>query len=196
MKSEQLRILKRLSKGIAEIEGIAAAIVFGSFARGDYGPKSDIDLLLIIKSEHKKDYVKEELIRRTEELERGIQPIIRTVKELKKTDTGLLKKAFREGKIILLRHFIKFNAFKLLNLKPFRIYSFDISKLKRSKKVKFSQALYGQKVGKYSYKGTVDKAGGIKLGSGCILVPEEKTKEMDTFFRSYKTKPETWETFV
>lgn len=196
LKSGQLRILKNLSKKISKIDKIFIAIVFGSFARGDYGPKSDIDLLIIVKNDKERDNVKNELIQATEGFERNVQVVIRSLKELRQTDTGLLKRIFREGKIILLKNFAEFNASKLLNLKPFRIYSFDISKLKNSKKVKFSQALYGQKVGKYVYKGVVDKADGIKLGSGCILIPEREKTEVDKFFKSHKVEPETLEAFI
>lgn len=196
LKSEQSRILKNLSKKICRINKILIAIVFGSFARGDYGPKSDVDLLVIVKTDKEKDKVKDELIQLTEDFEKDVQVMIRSLKELKQTDTGLLKRIFREGKIISLKNFVEFNASNLLNLKPFRIYYFDISKLKNSGKVKFSQALYGQKVGKYKYKGVVDRVNGIKLGSGCVLVPEEKGREIDDFFKYHKVEPETIECFI
>lgn len=193
LRREQSRILKDISRRISKIEWITLAMVFGSFSRGDYGPKSDIDLFVLTSEKEK---TREELIKATEGMERNIQPVIRTPKELKRTDKGLLKKVFREGKIILLRNFVWFDSSKLLDLKPFRIYLFDISKLRKEEKARFSQMLYGQKVGKYRYAGIAEKAGGIKLGSGCVLFPEEKTAEAEKFFSSKKIKPKTFEVFA
>lgn len=196
LKPEQSRVLKDLSERISKIEGILLAMVFGSFARGDYGPGSDIDLLVVAESGEADDKVRDELMKRTEDFDRSVRPVIRCLGELKKTDTDLLKKIFREGKIISIKGFVEFDAHKLLNLKPFRLCSFDVSGLKRSAKVKFSRTLYGRRVGKYSYSGIIHRVDGIKLGKGSVLVPEERSKEIHDFFKAYGAKVESWEVFA
>lgn len=47
LKTNYNTILRRLSKKLASIDAIDAIVLYGSFARGDYGAKSDVDLLLI-----------------------------------------------------------------------------------------------------------------------------------------------------
>ncbi len=38
---------KNIVKQLSTIDDVKTIIVYGSFARGDYGPKSDIDLFII-----------------------------------------------------------------------------------------------------------------------------------------------------
>jgi len=43
------KILKQVKEEVFKLSGVTCAIVFGSFARGNYSGTSDVDLLLIIK---------------------------------------------------------------------------------------------------------------------------------------------------
>ncbi len=42
-------VLKRLRDELSRIPGARAVIVFGSVARGDYRPDSDVDILLVVE---------------------------------------------------------------------------------------------------------------------------------------------------
>ena len=50
-----------ISHGVREIVGVERAVLFGSMARGDATPTSDIDLLVVVKSKARKDAVLEAL---------------------------------------------------------------------------------------------------------------------------------------
>lgn len=82
--SKLKRILKRIVNELSVISDIKLIILYGSFARGDYGPKSDIDLLIITTKPKSLNEIQNKIIGIEEKIGKSIQPIIRTEKELKK----------------------------------------------------------------------------------------------------------------
>lgn len=87
-------------------------MVYGSFARGDYGPRSDIDLFIIVDNKKSREKVENAILGL--DIERHIQPTIRSVSELKNTDFGLLRNIFREGELLFLRRPLSLDIPKLL----------------------------------------------------------------------------------
>lgn len=87
-------------KKILNDEKIKYGIIFGSFARGDYTPESDVDLLIVGDMSsfdlHKK-------IRPVEnEIGREINPVVWTVENLRKQkNSGFVKDILKKGFIIL-----------------------------------------------------------------------------------------------
>ena len=80
------RILKKIVKELSAIDDVKLVILYGSFARGDYGPKSDIDLFILITKEDAIliNDIQNKIINLEEKIGRSVQPVIRTEKELKK----------------------------------------------------------------------------------------------------------------
>ena len=180
------RTLRKIVSALSNINDLKAIILYGSFARGDYGPRSDIDLLLIVTKKESFESVQNAII--SLELGRNIQPTIRTEKELSETDSGLLQNVFLEGKILFLREPLDLNVSMLLNLRPFLVYTFDLGKLDQKTKAKFNRAFYLRMHKDYKYPGALDKMKGEKLASGCIMVPFSEKKDIEKFFGSFKIK--------
>jgi len=187
-KLAQKRILKKIVKSLSPVEDLKAIILYGSFARGDFGPKSDIDLFFLTAKPGTRLKIQDSIIGL--ELERDIQPTIRTLDELKKTDTGLLQNVFQEGKIIFLREAMDIDVRLLLKQKPYILYTFSLDNLDQKRKAKFNRELYSRKSEKYSYSGLLQDLGGRKLASGCIMVSLDKKREVEKFFKKYKISPE------
>lgn len=122
------------------------------------------------------------------EIDRNIQPTIRTVSGLQKTDTGLLQNIFKEGKILFLREPAEIPSALLLQQKPCLIYSFRISGLSQKDKVKFNRSFYEQIRKGYKYKGLLNELGGKKLSSGCVMVPHSQKEKIEKFFKKYNVK--------
>ena len=182
------QILKKIVGVLSGIKEIEVIILYGSLARGEFTSRSDIDLF-IITSKDIKDRVEEKVIELEGQIHRGIQPTVRTEKQLKSTDSGLLQSIFQEGKILFLREYFDFPVSFLLEQKPFVIYKFDISNLKQNKKVRFNRALYGYKDKTYAYQGLIHKVGADKLSSGCIIIPFNRNKKrIDEFFKKHRIK--------
>lgn len=180
-------VLKKITNSLSEIREIKVVILYGSLGRNDFTSRSDIDLF-IITSKDIKDMIEEKIIELESQIGRNIQPTIRTEKQIKITDSGLLQNIFQEGKILFLREYFDFPVTFLLEQKPFIIYKFNIINLKQKNKAQFNRELYGYKDKKYKYKGVIHKTGGSKLSSGCIIIPNNKKNLIISFFKKKRIK--------
>jgi len=185
-----IRIFKKIVRKLSRENEVKSIIVYGSFARGDYGPKSDIDLFIIIDNEEKKKELQDRIIELETEIGKSIQPTIRTKKEMRQTDFGLLQNVFREGKILYLKESLDISSSLLLREKPYIIYTFNLRELKQNEKARFNRVLYVRKKGKYSYKGLLEKIGGKKLTSGCVIIPYTKKENMEKLLNKFNIKYE------
>lgn len=185
------KILKEITRDLSAISRIKLVIMYGSYARGDFGPKSDIDLLILVSKNDVLENIQNAIIRIEEKIGKSIQPTIRTEEEFKKTDSGLLQNLLREGKILFLRDFYEISAVELLKQRPFIIYSFRISSLSQRKKAKFNREFYSRTKKKYAYQGLLQKLAGEKLASGCVMIPFSKRNLLEKFFKRYKIEHES-----
>ena len=179
-------IYKKIVARLSIIKDLKAIILYGSFAREDCGPRSDIDLVLITTKNETMEELQDAII--SLELGRSIQPVIRTEKELAETDTGLLQNLFLEGKILFLREPLDIDVSTLLQLKPFLVYTLDLGNLDQKTKARFNRAFYPRMHKKYNYPGFLAELKGEKLTSGCVMVPFSKKKAVEKFFKSQKVK--------
>ena len=182
MKNKNL--FRKIVKKLSPIKDLKAIILYGSFAREDYGPRSDIDLMLITSKREAIEEIQNSVI--SLELSRNIQPVIRTEKELAETDSGLLQNLFLEGKILFLREPLDVDVSKLLNLKPFLVYTFDLANLDQKSKAKFNREFYPRVRGNYNYPGLLTNLKGERLGSGCVMIPFSNKKALEKLLGSYK----------
>lgn len=180
--------INKLTEKISSIEEVVAIILFGSFARGDFGPKSDIDLFILVQTKRCRQKIENTIS--NFKAGRLIQLIIRTEKELKKTDIGLLQNIFQEGKILFSKKPLNLPVNLLLKQKPYLIFIFDLKQLTQIKKVKFNTALYGISKKNYKYKGLLEINSGKRLGSGCIMAPYIKKKVFEDLFNGYELRYE------
>ena len=178
------RVFGKIITVLSYINDLKAVILYGSFARGDYGPRSDIDLLLITEKKESFEIIQNAVI--SLDLGRNIQPTIRTEKELAETDSGLLQNIFLEGKILFLRQPLDIDVSMVLSLRPFLIYTFDLGKLDQRTKAKFNRAFYQRMHKNYQYPGLLKRLNGEKLASGCVIVPFSEKKPIEKFLGSYK----------
>jgi predicted nucleotidyltransferase len=184
------KIFKEISSELSLISEVKIVVLYGSYARGDFGPKSDVDLFILISKSDAVEKIHNAIIKIEEKIGKNIQPTIRTVEEFRKTDSGLLQNLLQEGKILFLRGFYEISAVTLLKQKPFIIFSFRINSLSQKSKAKFNREFYSRTKNKYEYKGLLQKLGGEKLASGCIMIPFKAKNGMEKFFNKYKIRYE------
>lgn len=182
------RILKKIIKELSAIEDIKAIVLYGGFARGEYTSRSDIDLFILTTKRKTQREIQDRVIELESEIGRNIQPTIRTINELQKTDTGLLQNVFQEGKILYLRELAEVPSAMLLQQKPHLIYSFQINSLAQKDKAKFNRQLYEQTRKGYKYKGFLQEIGGQKLSAGCVMIPHTQKEKIEKFFKRFKVK--------
>jgi predicted nucleotidyltransferase len=182
------RILKKIAKELSKIKDVKAVILYGSLARGEFTSRSDIDLFILTTDNKTQKEVQDKVIELESEIGRNIQPTIRTVAELQKTDTGLLQNIFQEGKILYLREPSDIPSALLLQQKPYLIYSFQISNLTQKDKARFNRQLYEQTRKGYRYKGLLQEIGGQKLSSGCVMISYEQRERIERLFKKFRVK--------
>jgi len=136
------RILKKITTDLSEIPDLKLVVLYGSYARGENTSRSDIDLFILTTKIKTQEEIQNKVIGLESEVGRNIQPTIRTISELQKTDSGLLQNIFKEGKVLYLREPAEIPSTLLLQQKPYIIYSFIIRKLSQRDKVRFNRALY------------------------------------------------------
>lgn len=182
------RILKKITTDLSEIPDLKLVVLYGSYARGENTSRSDIDLFILTTKIKTQEEIQNKVIGLESEVGRNIQPTIRTISELQKTDSGLLQNIFKEGKVLYLREPAEIPSTLLLQQKPYIIYSFRISKLSQRDKVRFNRSLYEQKRKRYKYKGLLNELGGKKLSSGCVMVPNNQKEKIEKFFKKLNVK--------
>jgi len=182
------RILKKIAKKLSKIEDVKSVILYGSLARGEFTSRSDIDLFILTTEDKTQKEIYDKVIELESEIGRNIQPTIRTIAELQKTDTGLLQNIFQEGKILYLREPSDIPSAILLQQKPYLIYSFQISSLPQKDKARFNRQLYEQTRKGYKYKGLLKEIDGQKLSAGCVMIPYEQKEKIEKFFKKFKVK--------
>ncbi|MCD6521317.1 nucleotidyltransferase domain-containing protein [Candidatus Calescamantes bacterium] len=187
-KLAEKRILKTISRELSRLKEVVGVILFGSYARGDYGARSDIDLFILVDNSANKEKIEDTIIKLENKISRSIQPTIRTKKELKQTDTGLLQNIFQEGKVLYLREPLEIESALLLKQRPYVLFTFELKNLSQKEKAKFDRKLYPHAIHGYKYPGLLQKIGGEKLSSGCVLVPFKEREKMEKIFRNFKVK--------
>lgn len=188
--------IKRLTKKI---------ILFGSVARGDFDTESDIDIFLEVHPSVAKKI--EEQVRKTEKrfsvisekrwVPQGIRNPIKTiVGNLQESRWRELRSDIASSGITL---YGKFESLPK-NIKHHALFSYSLSKLPQRRKMKLLRTVFGYSVKKktklYKQTGMLEEIGGEKLGPNSILVPLEKSREMQKLFNSFKVTPKIHEVWI
>ena len=184
------RLFKKVVEELSTIPDVKVIILYGSYARGEFTSRSDIDLLILVTKEKTQEEIQNKIIKLESELDISIQPNIRTISELQKTDSGLLQNIFNEGKILYLKEPAEIPSALLLKQKPYLIYVFKINNLNQKEKAKFNRQLYEQTRDEYKYEGLLNELGGKKLSAGCVMVPVNKRDKIEKLFKKYNVNYE------
>lgn len=171
----------------------AAAVVFGSVARGEATEDSDLDLLVIPRSGRREDEILDAIRRVEAEGNVRITAIVATP-TLEELERQFLESILREGRVILGK--MPKVDLQELDMEPMRLVAFDLRNLDHRDKVRLERELFGYVTRKkYKRKEYVRKVPGMlsewrarKIGRGTLLIPEHAVPELDRLLRSYKAK--------
>jgi len=171
---------------------VIAAWIYGSFARGDFTPRSDIDFFVLTETPSK-------LSKLIDEIEKDI--LSKTGKKahielqgnlVREEDKSLIKTVLKEGKLLFSRKNFVWDGHQL-GLVPYYIYKYDITSIPASQRNKLTRALYPSKSWYYKkgkkilkeYLGMKDL---IKLGKGCVMIPAKDEKILLKVFKTLGVK--------
>ena len=177
--------IEKISKNNSEV---VATIVFGSVARDQEGKESDLDVCIILRKEDSKSSISNQLLDLEGKYDKNIN-LIFTNPSYKNLDRQFIETILREGIIIYGK--APDVSIRKLELEPYEIIKYDLSKLNHSKKMKIKRILYGIKTKKKykgkiyenEQKGIVEKFGGLRIGIASILIPEKMSWSIEDILR-------------
>lgn len=169
--------VETVARRLARFPEVKAVVLFGSVARGDAKPASDIDLLVVTSKKQAEERITAEVSKLQRRMDRKLQTILKTDEELESTGPALIQNIAHHGKLIYLAPGSEFPIRNLIRERMATIFSYDISHLSQEKKNALNRALYGysQKTrGKiYEREGLLEQYGGERIGRAVIMVPSE-----------------------
>jgi predicted nucleotidyltransferase len=180
-------LLMKLSKELAEIDAIDAVILHGSFARGDYGPKSDIDLLLIAERGIAREKLMKLIRTHEKKLGRAITLDVITPAEFSGAPQFVFN-VLAEGKVLYKNPGRDFQipASLLEMWKPMACYSLSHTSAKLSRALRGYESKKGKY--RYKYKGAIEAHGGKILAKGVFLAPTTEEKFFDELLKEHGAK--------
>lgn len=193
-------IVETLAEELKALKCVEAAILFGSYARGDMNEKSDIDLCIIAKDKKAEKIISEKILDLGKQLNKTIQ-VVFTDPNFINQDQNFIENVLREGRLIVGR--TPTISLKRLQLEPYIIIKYDLRGLKQAEKMKVNRILYGKKTSKkYKNKtyisqkeGLVVKTKSEKIGRASILTPQDRVSLLEKILREHKIpyrKIPTW----
>ncbi len=179
----------RFTQQIQRIKGIVQIILFGSVARGEDTPQSDIDLAIVYEQVNKFELMKE--VNKHKSLK--IQTIFVQLSDLPR-ETELVGAWSGEG--VLLYGKPIYLQEKKVGLKARVLLVYALTDLPQTEKVKVNRALYGshstsQYQGKQYItvtKGLVKEPGIEKISNGVLLVERAKAAKVKAMLKRFKVK--------
>ncbi|MGI0055111.1 MAG: nucleotidyltransferase family protein [Thermoplasmata archaeon] len=168
-----------------------AVVLFGSAARGEATPDSDIDLLILPRSRQATKRILKSI--EVVELERKVKvsALISQSPSLSDIDRQLLESIVRHGKPLV--GVVPDLGTRELELEPVRLLSLDLRGLDQRSKVRLERKLFGY-ASRRRYRGRVytgrtrgqlELLGGRRIGRALVIVPEGAVREVDQLLRSH-----------
>jgi len=199
---DYISILFESKEAKNQIRGI---ILFGSAAAGEHDKDSDIDLFIDVPKGRAK--TAEKTVREAEKRFhaasaggwslRGITlPIKTIVGDLNDSRWKDLKSEMLGTGITLYRKFEELPE----KLRHLSLFTYSLNSLAQKEKMRLLRKLFGYKSSKegkeYIQEGVVAGIGGKKLSSNSLLIPVEKSREIQKLFTSFSVTPEIREVWL
>lgn len=178
MQKVRSSVLSELVDRVSPTPGVVAIVLFGSVARGEADEYSDLDLLILFKDRASLWDGWNSLFKEIGSMNLNIHAIPETLDEFKGANPVFLEELEKHGKVLYSRLPFTLTVGSPLR-RPFSIISYDLRSLSSKEKMRILYRLYESGGG-----GDVGRSGGIKLGSGCILVPHGESSGLVNFIES------------
>ncbi len=117
--------------------------------------------------------------------------VIKSIDDLNKIESSLLQDIFKSGKIIYWSGTSDISASQLFKLKPYSLFTFELSGMPHNQKVQFNYQLYGKK-----NSGQIKEWEGKRLTKSCFYVPHGHKFKVTRFLSKFNIKSETIDIWI
>jgi predicted nucleotidyltransferase len=167
------RALGQLTAGVREVDGVVGLILFGSYARAEFGRMSDVDLLVLVAGNAPVEASEPgrralQLVGRVEadyQLPMHLAPVLVRTGDVQGLGNELLTDIWRDG-IVLYGVASHLAALRPSGLAPWALYRFSMAKAPASDRIRLSRRLHG-----FGKATALVKPPAVTLGRGVLLVP-------------------------
>jgi predicted nucleotidyltransferase len=170
--------LNELVDRLAPIPGVVGILLFGSVAKGEADEYSDYDVLILFKDRASLRREWDSVFTETASMNLNVHAVPETMDELEKANPVFLKELEKHAKVLYARSPFS-TRFGSRLTRECSVVSYDLSPLTYREKMRVLYRLYEGGGG-----GVVGKSGGMKLSSGCVLVPRGWANEVVHLLKS------------
>ncbi len=169
---------------VSTISEIDAAVLFGSYSRGDYSHRhSDIDLMFFLGTLEKSSVLEEKIQKLilSLALKHHVNAhVLFQYRKIEEEDRSLMLTIAREGKVLFSRKTIVISS-TILGLQEHYVIRFDTTGVSPVAKNKLQRFLYGYSMKRRRYAGLVDGEKVLGAGKGAIIVPHDLKEKILLF---------------
>jgi predicted nucleotidyltransferase len=173
--------LEQASGELKDLHGVDALVLFGSYARGDYGRKSDVDLLVVVQPAELNPILRTKVVKAALDAETAhrLPMHLSAVVASGAQDLGLdlLHSVWSDGLILFGRAAV-LASLQPEGLAPWVVFRFSARGLPASRQVQLSRLLRGRTRQQH---GLVQPPG-LLLGRGAALVPADQSARLRAAF--------------
>jgi predicted nucleotidyltransferase len=165
--------LRALTGALTRFDGVVGVVVFGSFARAEYGRRSDVDLLLLLAHDDASESseIGRRLLRTVSEHESAwrlpmhLAPMLASARHPEELGTDLLHDLWGDG-VVLYAEAAALAALQPDAMTPWTVFRFSLGKATASQRAGLSRRLRGTR-----QRPGIVRPPGVVLGRGALLVP-------------------------
>ncbi len=172
--------LDALVRDLRMFDEVVAIVLFGAYARGDYGRKSDVDLLLLVCPSLRQsiDDLRRAMVRAAVDVEAHshlpmhLVPLVADASSPENLGPDLLHAIVSDG-VVLFAEASALAALQPEGLAPWVVVRFTSKDVPASQAVHLSRRLHGR-----GGKGGILKPPALELGRGALLVPASQADSL------------------
>ena len=165
--------LTELALRLRQLDGLVAVVLFGSYARGDFGQKSDVDLLILFEGDARPEEGEtgQTALRLVAQMETAhrlpmhLAPLLASADKPQTLGNDLLHDLWAEG-VVLFAEAGALTPLRPEGLAPYALVRFSLAGASPSEKVRLSRRLHGRQ-GRGGVLGPASQV----LGPGVLLLP-------------------------
>lgn len=135
----------------------------------------------------------DELFQKVGRLNLLVHLIPKSLDEFTGGEPTFLGEVFKHGRLLYSKY--PFQSYLVpFNLRRIRLLTYSMRRLRQEDKMRLLYKLYGKKGARNT--GLINRLGGLKIGEGCVIMPEENAETIVKVLREHGVEVESFDAYV